>query len=284
MKLTYPEYQAIVENAPNLIWRAGTDAKCDYFNKTWLHFTGRTMEQENGDGWAQGVHPEDLERCVQTYTEHFAKREAFEMEYRLKRYDGQWRWINDRGTPYSNADGAFAGYIGSCMDVTERVQGHLYKEQAEKDGLTEVLSRQYWLQLQVQRFEKAKRNGAGMVLAMLDIDHFKQINDTYGHLTGDSALRLFASVVEKHIREADLLGRYGGDEFVIVFYNASIQAAQSVMERIHGSLNVIALKAGSDNIVLNMSVGLCDIREAESPEQMLQIADQRMYEQKKTKA
>lgn len=283
MELTFLEYQAIVENAPNLIWRANTDSKCDYFNKTWLRFTGRTLEQEQGDGWVEGVHPDDLDRCVKTYLEHFAKHEKFEMEYRLRRHDGQWRWINDHGAPYRHEDGTFAGYIGSCVDVTERVVGNQYKEQAEKDGLTGVLSRQYWLQLQKQCFEQAKQENAGMVLAMLDIDHFKHINDAYGHMTGDTALRLFASVVNNHIRQTDMLGRYGGDEFVIVFPEASLQTAQSVMDRICHSLEVVSLKAGDDNILLTMSVGLCGIQEADSPDQMLHVADQRMYEQKKTK-
>ncbi|HNW87888.1 MAG TPA: PAS domain-containing protein [Candidatus Limiplasma sp.] len=74
--LTLQEFKTIVENSPNLIWRAGLDAKCNYFNRTWLAFTGRTWEQEYGDGWAEGVHPEDVERCFQTYIAHFNQRTA----------------------------------------------------------------------------------------------------------------------------------------------------------------------------------------------------------------
>lgn len=118
--LSFEEYKLLTEQAPILIWRAGTDAKCDYFNERWLAFTGRTMEQEMGDGWAEGVHPDDLERCVKYYLDHFKAREAFEMEYRLRRHDGAYRWIFDRGAPCYLQGGEFAGFIGSCIDITER--------------------------------------------------------------------------------------------------------------------------------------------------------------------
>jgi PAS domain S-box-containing protein len=114
------EYRLLVEHSPVMIWRSGTDAKCDYFNETWLQFTGRTLEQEMGDGWAEGVHADDFDRCVKLYLDHFQRRQPFEMEYRLRRHDGEFRWIFDRGVPFSGDDGQFAGFIGSCVDVDER--------------------------------------------------------------------------------------------------------------------------------------------------------------------
>ncbi len=116
------EYRLLVEQAPMIIWRSDTTGKCDWFNERWLAFTGRTMEQEVGDGWAEGVHADDLARCLQIYTSAFGRREAFEMEYRLRRHDGAYRWILDRGAPSYDAGGAFLGFIGSCIDVTERVE------------------------------------------------------------------------------------------------------------------------------------------------------------------
>ncbi len=113
-------YLSILANAPVLIWRADTSASCDWFNQTWLDFTGRTMEQERGDGWTEGVHAEDLERCVDIWREAFAGRASFEMEYRLRRRDGEYRWILDVGRPFHDPDGRFAGFIGYCFDVTER--------------------------------------------------------------------------------------------------------------------------------------------------------------------
>jgi len=116
---TFEEYRALVEAAPVMIWRAGLDAKCNYFNETWLAFTGRNQEQEAGDGWAEGVHPDDLNRCVAQYLDHFHRQRQFEMEYRLRRHDGVYRWIFDRGVPFE-MHGEFAGFIGSCIDIQDR--------------------------------------------------------------------------------------------------------------------------------------------------------------------
>lgn len=130
-RLQPDEYQILVEQAPILIWRSNVTAACDYFNERWLEFTGRTMEQEVGNGWAEGVHPEDFDRCLAIYLDAFANREIFEMEYRLRRYDGQYRWIFDRGVPFYR-EGEFAGFIGSCIDVEEKVQARIALAEAHE--------------------------------------------------------------------------------------------------------------------------------------------------------
>ena len=113
-------FRLISNSAPVMIWLAGTDRLCTYVNQAWLQFTGRPPEVELGNGWVEGVHNEDLKRCMETYSQAFDKRQSFEMEYRLRRSDGAYRWILDSGVPRFNPDGSFAGYIGSCLDITER--------------------------------------------------------------------------------------------------------------------------------------------------------------------
>jgi PAS domain S-box-containing protein len=128
-----------------MIWRSGLHARCDYFNETWLAFTGRTLDQEKGDGWAEGVHPDDFERCVAHYLDHFHRREPFEMEYRLRRHDGAYRWIFDRGVPFADDAGAFAGFIGSCVDVDERRKAQDAQQQHNQQQLALARDFEKWI-------------------------------------------------------------------------------------------------------------------------------------------
>ena len=116
------QFKIMADSAPVLIWISDVDKACYYFNAGWLNFRGRTLEQEYGEGWVQGVHPDDLEHCLFTYTRSFDAREPFKMEYRLMRHDGQYRWMLDHGVPRYHRDGSFAGYIGSCMDIDELLE------------------------------------------------------------------------------------------------------------------------------------------------------------------
>jgi PAS domain S-box-containing protein len=134
-------FRHVADNAPVMIWMSGLDKLCTYFNRTWLVFTGQPSDLEMGNGWTRGVHSEDLERCMGTYTSAFERRQPFEMEYRLRRHDGEYRWLLDIGIPRFNLDGSFAGYIGSCVDVSDRkeaeeamasVSGRLIEAQEEE--------------------------------------------------------------------------------------------------------------------------------------------------------
>ncbi|HEX6738690.1 MAG TPA: MASE1 domain-containing protein, partial [Vicinamibacteria bacterium] len=111
-----------LENFPAMIWRCGPDGNCDYVNRPWLAFTGRSIEQERGDGWLDAVHPDDQKGSGEAWREAFGALQPFERQYRLRRHDGEHRWVEDHALPITGADGDFAGYIGACFDVTERKQ------------------------------------------------------------------------------------------------------------------------------------------------------------------
>jgi PAS domain S-box-containing protein len=128
----------VMDAAPVMIWVSNTDKQCVWFNRPWLTFTGRDLQQEFGDGWLDGVHPEDFDRCLKTYVSHFDARKEFRMEYRLRRHDRTYRWIDDTGIPRYARDGSFLGYIGSCTDVHgyRETQNELRRRLLEIDQLT----------------------------------------------------------------------------------------------------------------------------------------------------
>ncbi len=115
-------FRTMADAAPVLIWTSTSDRSFDYVNKPWLDFTGRTLDRELGEGWLEGVHPEDLDRCLHVCAASFDSRQPFSTEYRLRRHDSQYRWFLDNGVPRFEPDGAFAGYIGCCVDVHDRRQ------------------------------------------------------------------------------------------------------------------------------------------------------------------
>ncbi|HEX7331060.1 MAG TPA: sigma 54-interacting transcriptional regulator [Pyrinomonadaceae bacterium] len=123
-------FRNMADTAPVMIWVSDQSKACTYFNKQWLEFTGRDMEQELGNGWTHGVYPDDSEQCLKTYNSSFDERKGFEMEYRLRRKDGQYRWVLDSGTPRFSSDGEFLGFIGSTIDITERKQAEVALQKA----------------------------------------------------------------------------------------------------------------------------------------------------------
>jgi PAS domain S-box-containing protein len=120
LKESEQRFRLVADSAPVLMWMSGTDKLCTYFNKRWLDFTGRSNDEELGNGWAENVYTGDTQRCLDTYAHSFDRREEFRMEYRLRRHDGVFRWMLDIGVPRFHEDGSFAGYIGSCVDITEQ--------------------------------------------------------------------------------------------------------------------------------------------------------------------
>jgi PAS domain S-box-containing protein len=126
-------FRAIADAAPVMIWTTGTDGFCDYFSKPWLEFTGRTMEQEVGTGWVEGVHPDDVKTCFDSYWPNFHGRRPFRMDYRLRRADGEYRWVIESGIPRYTGAGEFAGYIGANIDITD-----LRRAEEERERLRQV--------------------------------------------------------------------------------------------------------------------------------------------------
>ncbi len=113
-------FEMLADTAPVMIWMSDKNAMCSYFNRAWLDFRGRTLEQEIGNGWTEGVHPDDRDLCLETYLKAFSARRGFRMQFRLQRADGEYAWVEDAGAPHFEENGEFAGYMGSAVDISER--------------------------------------------------------------------------------------------------------------------------------------------------------------------
>lgn len=235
---------AMADASPAMIWIAGSDKLCYWFNRGWLDFTGRSQEQEFGNGWTEGVHPDDFQPCVDAYIRHFDAREHFLLEYRLRRHDGEYRWILDSGTPRYDGNGNFEGYNGICFDIHERklseeVQRDLLRQlehQAQTDYLTGLPNRGHFFKLASHELHRSLRYGGALSLLMLDIDHFKDINDQHGHQAGDLVLQTFAATCRACLRDFDIIGRLGGEEFAVLLPQTDSMQAFEAAQRLRQSI------------------------------------------------
>jgi PAS domain S-box-containing protein len=210
---TAERFRSVANSLPGLIWLAGTDKLCYWFNKAWLDFVGRSMEQEIGNGWAENVHPDDFDRCLETYVTSFDARLAFRMEYRLRYRDGSYHWLLDEGTPVYDESGAFTGYVGSCLDIHDQKQleaelGHV------ADELQKALIRQdlptvpgLRLHARYRSAEERERVGGDWydAFALSDGRLFVAVGDVTGHGIAAIALmsRLRNIIIESAFREED---------------------------------------------------------------------------------
>jgi PAS domain S-box-containing protein len=162
-------FRHVADAVPVMIWMSGADKLYTYFSKKWLEFTGRPLEREMGNGWSEGIHPQDLANFVKSYSEEFAARREFRIEYRLRRFDGQFRWILDAGMPRYGANKQFLGYIGCCSDINERREA--------EEALLEVSGRLIAAQEEERaRIARELHDDLSQRMAMLEIglDQLKQ--------------------------------------------------------------------------------------------------------------
>jgi PAS domain S-box-containing protein len=189
-------FRLLADTAPVMIWMSGRDKGCTYFNKPWLDFTGRTLQQELGAGWSESVHPDDLATCLETYGQAFDARQSFRMQYRLRRQDGDYRWVVDIGVPRIDSMGSFEGYIGSCIDISDqkRVEETMRDNQRELRLLSGRL-------IQVQETERRRiarelHDDLSQSLALLSvkIDMLRQKSATPAGIPGGSVDELSTHV------------------------------------------------------------------------------------------
>lgn len=276
-------FRTVANTGSALIWTSGLDMLCDYFNETWLKFTGRTLNQEVGNGWTEGVHPEDFDRCLEIYTTAFAHREPFNMEYRLRKADGSYCWIVDHGNPRFDSEGNFIGYVGHCYDISERKKtDEKLQYIAHYDALTGLPNRVLLSDRLNQAIARASRNHSTVGVVYLDLDGFKEINDQYGHKMGDILLSMLAGRMKQSLREGDTIARLGGDEFVAILLD--LKDHEDCVPMLIRLLSATSQNVLIDSITISVSASLgvsfFDEENNLDADQLLRQADQAMYQAK----
>ncbi|MGD1905730.1 MAG: PAS domain S-box protein [Leptolyngbyaceae cyanobacterium] len=402
-------FRMMADTAPVLIWISDSAQDHTYVNQVWLDFTGRTLKEELGGGWAVGIHPDDYDLCLGAYTAAFEAHEPFRIEYRLRRFDGEYRWVVDTGRPRFLANGGFAGYIGSCIDITDRreMEQALFREkeqaqitlhsiadavittdalgqveyfnpvaeqltgwdaeqshgrplsevfniiheltrqpienpveqvlrdgcvkvltdhtilisqdgteysiedsaapirdrqgqmigtvmvfhdvtqsrelqhqlswQASHDALTDLPNRRQFEQELIELLKSPQRH-QHHVLCYLDLDQFKVVNDTCGHIAGDELLRQISRLIKGKIRASDTLARLGGDEFGLLLRQCALPNAEVLAEKIRIAIQDFRFIWQGKTFSIGVSIGITTLDADVQPlPELLSAADTACY-------
>jgi PAS domain S-box-containing protein len=228
-------YKTLADSGQALVRTAGTDARDNYFNRVWLEFTGHTLEQEIGRGWAEDVHADDRQRCLDFYNGAFERREKFSMEYRLRRYDGEYRWIQDNGSPRYDSNGDFIGYISHCLDVTEhkRVEAVIRSSLAEKEVL-------------LKEVHHRVKNNLMTLIGLIKMQEAKANNEAFSDLLQEleSRVRAMAQVHESLHKSKDL-ARVNLQDYIETM-SAHIRAQYGLERDIRFSLQAAGVEVNLD--------------------------------------
>ncbi len=275
-------FRTLADTVPVMIWLTDSDGMCTYVNRRWLEFTGRTVEQDFAHGWSEAVHFEDREACLRAFAAARAAGKGFEIEYRLRRSDGEYRWVLDRGGPRYTADGILAGYIDTAMDITERKSEEARVQHlAYHDALTGLPNRRLLLDRLGQALAQAERRRHAVAVLFADLDGFKIINDTLGHAAGDALLQQAVARLREVLREEDTVARVGGDEFLIVLPNlASGEAAAQVAQKALTALAApFQIAEHTSQVTVSLGISLYP-RDGAGPETLVRHADLALYRAK----
>jgi diguanylate cyclase (GGDEF)-like protein/PAS domain S-box-containing protein len=276
-------FRSLANAAPVLIWVAEPDKSFSWFNNSWFEYTGRSIEQEFGNGWAEWIHPDDLNCCLGIYTSHFDARQPFQMEYRLRGKNNQYHWFIDVGKPRLDEHGQFLGYIGMLTDINERkITENTINQLAFHDPLTQLPNRRLLHERLQHSIKVERRDGKQLALLMLDLDRFKTVNDRLGHQAGDELLQQVAERLTARLRDVDMVARLGGDEFVVLLEDITQpeDAARVANEIIADLTNHFCL-IQSDDIQIGVSIGISLYpQHGTSPEMLMDHADAALYQAK----
>lgn len=295
-------FRLLAEAIPQIVWTALPEGGVDYCNQRWYQLTGLTEKQTLGWGWPDALHPDDRPVCLQNWENAQHSGDPFEMEYRLRSVAGGYRWHLVRATPMRDTAGVIVKWFGACTDINDQMlhqqvleeqvkeniaalmeANEALRDQAIRDPLTGLYNRRYMEEMLERETLRAVRADQGLGVLMLDLDHFKNFNDTYGHDAGDTILRESAAFLLKSVRAEDIVCRFGGEEFIVILPVADLKVTQARADRIRSKLRELpVLHQGQSLGMVTVSIGVAELpQHGTSRKELIEAADAALYRAKR---
>ncbi len=282
------KYRFMTENSGDVIWHMNRDLVFDYMSPADENMRGFKREEVIGTTVWSLLSPEGIELVRNLNEQRLIDEQkgirtgAIKFEAEQISKDGSWIWTEVHASPHHDQNGRLIGYHGVTRDIHERKQLQMQLQQrATIDDLTGVFNRGHFLDIAQIEVKRAIRNRHPLVIVLSDIDHFKQINDTYGHATGDRVLVLFSKICQKNIRDIDIFARFGGDEFVLLLSETDLENAFKVVERIRQALVKESADINGGSISITVSSGLACVKsQVDTLDSLLGRADNALYRAK----
>lgn len=272
-------FRTLIEATAQIVWTANAQGKVIEDVPSLRAFTGQSFKEIQEEGWSQHIHPEDIRRVLDAWSKAVETKSLFEIEYRLRRHDGIYRDFEVRGVPIVQPDGKIREWVGTCIDITNRKQDEeLIWMHANYDILTNLPNRRLLYDRLGREIKIARRAGTPLALLMIDLDKFKDVNDTQGHDEGDLLLVEAANRIGKCVRETDTVARLGGDEFMVILSNVGQGRLKKVVQDILHALSMpFALSRGQADYI-SASIGITLFPDdALDIASLMKNADQAMY-------
>lgn len=260
----------------DLLCIADTDGNFIKTNRAWSDILGYSPDELNNRKFLDFVHPDDMNATLEAMTKLSDQEKVLNFVNRYRCRDGSYRHIEWRSHPYGKL------IYAAARDISERImQEEKIREISIRDPLTNIYNRRYIFERMESIISEYRRDGKTFSISILDIDHFKKINDQYGHLAGDFILKQFADIIGRNLRPYDLFGRYGGEEFIVVSMNSRREQAGLMIERILNLVRIKTFNHGNRAISFTFSAGISDSSEFDKnsidPEKIIEKADNRLY-------
>lgn len=274
------KFRLLVENSHDIIYSLTADGVFIFVSPAWTKLLGHAVTEVLGKPFQQFIHPDDVHDYMLFLKSVIVKGQRLSgVEYRLQHTNGTWYWHTSSAVPFKDASGQITGLYGITRDITKtrRLQEDL-QQQATTDELTGLINRRHFLKLASAELKRAIRFKHIMAIALIDIDHFKSVNDRCGHTVGDQTLLTFSKICQRYVREIDIFARFGGDEFVLLLPETKREQAFQILERVRHALASQTLFVANHAISITISSGISSLTDGqESLDTLIDRADHALY-------